>query len=88
MRAKVRMYGYNYNIIVAGHLPDAWVSRFQGFGLKRLWTGRSRISGRAVDESAMFGVLTVLQDMGVSVLKIKRRTVYLSRPEGLHRKVT
>jgi len=64
---------FSYTITVEDHLSDMWSNNLCGFRIVRLKSGHTRISGMAADLSVFYKVLTVLGDMGISVIKIQRK---------------
>ena len=66
----------SYEIQVKGHLDDHWASRFDGFSLTTGFTKDgipiTSFSGVIVDQAALHGMLTVIRDMGLQLLSVKR----------------
>jgi hypothetical protein len=63
---------FNYTIIVEGHVSGLWLHGLQDFVLKKLPSGNTRLSLIAKDDSAFYGMLTILRDMGLSIIRIER----------------
>jgi hypothetical protein len=64
--------GEHYHIRIGQHLdPDcsAWLA---GMTITNLDGGEAVLSGRLVDQSALYGVLQTLHDMNVTLLEVRR----------------
>ncbi|HSF80634.1 MAG TPA: hypothetical protein VLA49_05350 [Anaerolineales bacterium] len=64
----------HYEIRVAAHLDDAHASEFGGLSMTRLPEGETLISGRVVDQAALFGILLRIRDWGFPLVSVKRTT--------------
>lgn len=65
-----------YEIQVKGHLDDSWASRFDGLSLTTGFTTDgipiTSLSGVIADQAALHGLLTIIRDMGLQLLSVKR----------------
>lgn len=63
-----------YEIRVAAHLDDTHTCEFGGLSVTRLPEGETLISGRVVDQAALFGILLRIRDWGFPLVSVKRTT--------------
>ena len=59
-----------YAVRVQGRLDARWASRFDGCTLRWGEDGTTVITGTAVDQAALHGVLLVLRDLGLDLLSV------------------
>jgi hypothetical protein len=59
-----------YDIIVRGHLPASWSVLFDDMELICQPDGNTRITGRFADQSALFGLLLRLRDLGLTLVSL------------------
>jgi len=59
-----------YEIVVEGHL-DARSGWFEGMQLSLQPDGTTRITGPVVDQSALFGLLNRVRDLGLPLLLVQ-----------------
>jgi hypothetical protein len=59
-----------YAVRVAGRLDARWAGRFDGCTLHDGEDGTTVITGDAVDQAALHGVLLVLRDLGLPLLSV------------------
>ena len=59
-----------YAVRVRGHLADRWADWFDGFTLTRESDGTTVLTGSAVDQAALHGVLRQLGDLGLALLSV------------------
>lgn len=57
-------------IRVKGHLSEQWVDWLGGLKIKNLPDGQAELSGPLPDQSALYGVLNQLRDLGVSLVSL------------------
>ncbi len=57
-------------IIVEGHLDCDWADWFDGLVITHLSNGTSQLHGTLPDQSALYGVLLKLRDLGISLLEV------------------
>jgi hypothetical protein len=71
----VRAYSnqtHDYVIRIGGHLSDTRTSTLEGMHVNPLPDGHTLISGQALDQSALFGILIRIRDMGIPLISITR----------------
>jgi hypothetical protein len=61
-----------YKIRVKGHLSEQWSDWFDGLTLENLPGGQTELSGRLPDQSALYGVLNTIRDMGLTLVSVNR----------------
>ena len=61
-----------YEIRVKGHLSPRRLCCFEGFAVTELPHGETALVGPIRDQSALFGLLSWLQDLGLTLLLVKR----------------
>jgi hypothetical protein len=61
-----------YEIRVQGRLASRWAEWFDGMTLTPDGEGTSVISGTVADQSALYGLLRKLSDLGVPLLSVTR----------------
>lgn len=59
-----------YEIRLEGHLANRWESWFDGFTLTRTSNGTTVLTGVAVDQAALHGVLRKVADLGMPLISI------------------
>ncbi|GAC1385417.1 MAG: hypothetical protein NVSMB42_04750 [Herpetosiphon sp.] len=60
----------SYYIRVRGHLPDRYTSWFDNMNITRQPSGETLLAGELVDQSALFGVLLKIRDLGIPLLAV------------------
>jgi len=71
MEDQVKEYHY-YEIEIQGQLGQHWTRAFCGLSVKKLANGRTILSGKALDQPALFGVLLRIRDLGAPLLSVLR----------------
>ncbi len=61
-----------YRIRVKGHLSEQWANWFDGLTLENLPDGCAVLFGRLSDQSALYGVLNGIRDIGLSLISVNR----------------
>lgn len=61
-----------YRIRVKGHLSEQWSDWFDGLTLDNLPGGQTELSGTLPDQSALYGVLNLIRDMGLTLISVNR----------------
>ncbi len=67
-----------YQICVKRHLDERWLRWFEGLTISRQPNGETVISG-AMDQSALFGVLNRIRDLGLELISVQR---FVSKDES------
>jgi len=62
----------HYRIRICGHLDSAWSDWFDGLAITQAEDGTSTLSGPLVDQAAIYGLLSRLRDLGVTLLLVER----------------
>jgi hypothetical protein len=55
-----------YKICVKGHLDQRWSDWFEGFAISPTDNGETQLSGRVVDQAALYGLLIKVRDLGAA----------------------
>ncbi|MCC6614155.1 MAG: hypothetical protein IT320_11805 [Anaerolineae bacterium] len=63
--------GAHYEIRVEGHVDPAWSVWFSNWAISPLDNGETLITGYAVDQPALHGVLTRLRDLNLKLIGVK-----------------
>ena len=58
-----------YEIIIVGYINEAW---FEGFTLIKLPNFTTVLRGHLVDQSALYGVLRTINNLGLDLISINR----------------
>jgi len=74
-----------YEIRLQGRLDARWAARFDGMALT-IDDGCTLLAGRVVDQSALYGVLQQLRDLGLPLVSV--RQVETPQPDDDHRNLT
>jgi hypothetical protein len=61
-----------YEIRVAGHLTDRWTDWFDGLAIRNDPKGDSILSGWLADQAALFGVLSKIQALNLTLISVQR----------------
>ncbi len=61
-----------YRIRVKGHLSEQWADWFDGLTLENLPDGHAVLFGRLPDQSALYGVLNRIRDIGLILISVSR----------------
>lgn len=61
-----------YQIRIKGHLYDFWADTFGGLTISLEEDGDTVLSGRLVDDAALFGLLKKVRDLGLQLVSINR----------------
>jgi len=63
---------YHYEIIIEGRIDSAWSNWFDNFLIKSTLNNETILTGEIRDQSALFGILNKIRDLGMSLLLVKR----------------
>jgi hypothetical protein len=61
-----------YRIRGKGHLSEQWSDWFEGLTLENLSDGYAELSGKLPDQSALYGVLNRIRDIGLTLISVNR----------------
>jgi len=64
-----------YEIRVEGHLTDRWSEWFDGLAILNDPNGETILSGAFVDQAALFGTLTKIQALNLTLISVSRSPV-------------
>ena len=64
----------HYRIRIRGHLDPVWSAWFDGLTVVQVDDGTTELTGRPVDQAALFGLLARLRDLGATLLLVERLT--------------
>lgn len=81
----VRVEAEFWEIRIKGHLSDYRTREFEGMSIELQSNGETVISGSVVDQSALFGLLIRIRDLGMPLLSVRRAEnprIPLSMTEG------
>lgn len=70
-----------YEIIVKGHLHPRWSSWLYDFRVDHLVNGRTALTGHLPDAAAVYGMLSRLRDMGLTLVSVRILESSVSHPE-------
>lgn len=59
-----------YEIRVAGHLGQQWADWFAGLTITCESDGSTRITGPLPDQSALYGLLKIVRDLGLPLISV------------------
>ena len=59
-----------YQIRIKGHLGREWTDWFEGQTITALDNGETLLTGPVVDQSALFGLLRKVRDVGIPLLSV------------------
>jgi hypothetical protein len=60
-----------YEIVVEGHLDTTRSGWFEGMQLSSQPDGTTRLTGLIVDQSALFGLLNRIRDLGLPLISVQ-----------------
>ena len=59
-----------YQIRIKGHLSSQWADWFEGMAVTREENGDTLLTGPVVDQSALYGLLKKVRDLGMPLLSV------------------
>jgi hypothetical protein len=62
----------HYVIRVKGHLSSQWAGWFGGMAIENQPDGDAALSGVLPDQSALYGVLRQIHDLGLTLISVQR----------------
>jgi hypothetical protein len=60
----------HFEIIIRGHLTPEWAVVFDGMEVVCLSDGNTLITGNLPDQSALYGMLMQLRDLGMTLVSV------------------
>ena len=64
--------GAIYALRVRGHLAPRWSAWFDGLAITREADGTTTLTGPVADQPALYGVISRLRDLGLTLLSVQR----------------
>lgn len=64
-----------YQIMVEGHLAEAWSVHFEGLTITLTERGETVLTGPIVDQAALHGLLKKVRDLGIQLISVERLPV-------------
>lgn len=61
-----------YRVRILGHLDPAWSTWFDGLTITQAEDGSTTLTGPLADQSALYGLLSRLRDLGATLLAVER----------------
>jgi len=61
-----------YHIRIKGHLGSNWDEWFEGMTITREENGDTILSGPVMDQSALYGLLKTIRDLGMPLVSVNR----------------
>jgi hypothetical protein len=61
-----------YEIRVEGHLTERWSDWFEGLTIYNELSGEAMLSGSFVDQAALFGTLTKIHSLNLTLISVNR----------------
>jgi hypothetical protein len=61
-----------YQIRVKGHLDPAWSAWFDGLTITHDADGATTLKGPVVDQAALYGLISRVRDLGLTLLAVNR----------------
>jgi len=58
-----------YEIVIRGYIGEAW---FEGFTVLKQPNFATMLRGRLIDQSALYGVLRKINDLGIELISVNR----------------
>ncbi|KAA3655718.1 MAG: hypothetical protein DWQ04_33185 [Chloroflexi bacterium] len=61
-----------YRVEIEGHLDCSWAEWFDGMMIDQQPNGISVLCGNVTDQSALFGLLKKMHNMGLTIISVQR----------------
>ena len=61
-----------YQIRILGHLDNRWADWFEGMRITLEDNGETQLSGLVADQSALYGLLRKVRDLGMPLVSVNR----------------
>lgn len=68
--------GEHYQIRIGQHLDAGCSAWLAGMTITNLEGGEAMLSGKLIDQAALYGVLQSLRDMNISLLDVRRSNTF------------
>jgi hypothetical protein len=65
------MPGQYYRIRIRSHLDERWMAWFEEMSIQHEANGETILTGFILDQSALFGTLMKLRDLGLSLVAVE-----------------
>jgi hypothetical protein len=65
------MPGQFYRIRIRSHLDERWMAWFEEMAIQHQANGETTLTGFITDQSALFGTLMKLRDLGLSLVAVE-----------------
>jgi hypothetical protein len=62
-----------YHIRVRGILDEKWTDWFDGLAMTPQENGETLLSGKLIDQAELFGILTKINNLGLTLLLLERK---------------
>jgi hypothetical protein len=62
-----------YQIRVKSMLDEKWAEWFEGFSVTPQENGETLLFGTVTDQAELFGILTKINDLGLTLLQVDRK---------------
>jgi len=59
-----------YHIHIKEHLDQHWAAWFDGMALTHAADGGTRLEGALVDQSALYGLISKVRDLGLTLIAV------------------
>ena len=69
---------YVYEIRVEGYLSEHWSDWFEGLTIRTDPSGETVLSGPFIDQPALFGTLTKIHSLNLTLISVNRQTTQTS----------
>lgn len=62
-----------YEIVVDCEIEKCWEPAFKGLKLEKRGDGTTLLSGILIDQSAVYGVINTIRDLGMEILRLEKQ---------------
>lgn len=63
-----------YEIIIKEQIDEDWEVLFEGMEIRLLPNGETRICGDVKDQSRLYGIISQIRDLGITLVKVEKKT--------------
>ena len=67
-----------YEIRVENHLSESWTDWFEGLTIHNDTSGETVLSGSFIDQAALFGTLSKIHSLNLTLISVNRQTTKTS----------